>query len=176
MISRRKPIGIEDGTIRCQSVNHEFLTKSPETEPETHRQWPTTTKDNYRYIEYIVVFIQWVTLQFPVRMNWRIERCGFKNNHTYYQYDFHVQQGFVKLYPPEYIVFWTIRLQLPSISAGRPYITIGQRVTLPLYTTFCIQLGSDELAFICTVRWMWCLTSTTVAHKPPLKTKHVQIT
>lgn len=83
---------------------------------------------------------------------WRIKRFGYKNNHTYYQCELHVQQGFVKLYPPEYIVFWTIRLQLPSISVGRTYITNRQMDTLPLYTIFCVQLGSDELAFICTVR------------------------
>jgi len=78
---------------------------------------------------------------------WGIERFSFKNNHKYYQYELHVLQGFVKLYSPEYIVFWTIRLQLPSISVGRPYITSEQMNTLPLYTTFCVQLGSDELAF-----------------------------
>jgi len=43
-ISRRKPIGVGDGTIRCHSVNHEFLTKSPETEPGIHRQGLTNTK------------------------------------------------------------------------------------------------------------------------------------
>lgn len=83
---------------------------------------------------------------------WRIERFGFKNKHTYYQYELHVQQGFVKFYTPECIVFWTIRLQLPSKSVGRPYFTSKQMDTLPLYTTFCVKLGSDELAFICTVR------------------------
>jgi hypothetical protein len=79
---------------------------------------------------------------------WRIERFGFKNKHTYYQYELHMQQGLVNLYPPEYIVFRTIRWQLPSISVGRPYITSEKLDTLPLYTAFCIQLGSDELAFI----------------------------
>jgi len=69
MISRRKPIGVGDGAIQCHSVNHGFLTKSPETEPRTHRQEPTSMKGNYKYIEYIVVFRQWVTLQFPGRMN-----------------------------------------------------------------------------------------------------------
>jgi hypothetical protein len=69
----------------------------------------------------------------------------------YYQYELHVQQGFVKLYPHEYIVFCTIHSQLMSISVGRPYITSGQMETFPLYTIFCVKLGPDEFAFICTV-------------------------
>jgi hypothetical protein len=68
MISRRKPIGGDD-TMRCHSVNNEILTKSPETEPGTHRQGPTSMKGSYKYIEYIVVFRQRVTVQFPGRMN-----------------------------------------------------------------------------------------------------------
>jgi len=69
MIRRRKPIGVGEGTVRCHSVNHEFLTKSPETELRTHRQGPTNMKSNYKYIEYLVVFRQWLTLQFPGRIN-----------------------------------------------------------------------------------------------------------
>jgi hypothetical protein len=49
MISRRTPIGIGDSTNRCHSVNREFLTKSPETEPGTHRQGPNNMKSNYKY-------------------------------------------------------------------------------------------------------------------------------
>ena len=78
MISSRKPIGVGDGTIRCHSVNHEFLTKSPETEPGTHRQGPTNMKNNYKYIEYIDVFRQWVNLQFPGRMNGEQNASGLK--------------------------------------------------------------------------------------------------
>lgn len=68
MISKRKLVGKEDGANECHSVKHELLTKSSETEPGTHRQEPTNMKGNHKYIEYIVVFRQWVTLQFPGRM------------------------------------------------------------------------------------------------------------
>jgi len=82
----------------------------------------------------------------------RIERFGYKNKHTYYQYEVQVQKDFVKLYSLEYIVCWKIRLQLPSIYVSRPYAASGQMDTLPLHTIFYIKFGSNELAFICTVR------------------------
>jgi hypothetical protein len=67
--SRRKPIGVADGTLQCYAVHHEFRTKSPETELGAHRQELTDMKSKYKYIEYTVVFRQVLILQFPDRMN-----------------------------------------------------------------------------------------------------------